>query len=118
MLRKTAAGFVAASALLLAPGASQAVPTTDQVVHAVADSAAGTYREDRRAVLRRYRERTGQAQQVLADAMARARTPQERQAALRRYRADTAAARAEAHAAMQQARAAFRQAVARARGIV
>ncbi len=118
MLRKTAAGFVAASAVLLAPGAGQAVPTPDQVVQAVADSAAATYREERRAVLRRYRERTAQAQQTLADAMARARNAQQRRAALRQYKADTAAARAQAHAAMQSAREAFRQAVARARGTV
>lgn len=117
MLRKTAAGVVAASAVLFAPGTGQAVPVAEQVVHAVADSAAATYRAERRSILLRYRNRTAEAQRVLAAALEQATTARERQAAMRQYHADTAAARAEAHAAMQRARAAFRQAVALARGV-
>ena len=106
-MRRTAASLFAASVLLV-PGTAQAAPTSDQVVQAVADTAAEDYRETRDQILRDYRQRTAAAQDALARAADRERGWQE-------YKRATADARAEADAALKKARAEFRRTVALAR---
>lgn len=108
MLRRTAASVVA-SVALLSPGAVQATPTPEQVVQAVADSAAETYRVTRDAILQRYRAQTAAAQVELESAG-------DRELAWQEYLAATEAAREEAHDALQRARREFRETVALARG--
>lgn len=107
-MRRTAASLVA-SAVLLVPGTAQAAPTTDQVVQAVADSAAETYRDTRDQILRTYHRRTAAAQEALAKATDRERAWQE-------YKRATADARAQADARLKAAREQFRDTVAVARG--
>lgn len=108
MLRRTAASVVA-SVALLSPGAVQAQPAPEQVVQAVADSAAETYREKRDAILTRYRAETQQAQQRLEAAS-------DREEAWHQYLDATETVRQKAHAALQKARREFRETVALARG--
>lgn len=108
MLRKTAASVVA-SVALLSPGAVQAQPMPEQVVQAVADSAAETYRETRAGILHRYRSETRVAQQRLEAAS-------EHEGAWQDYLDATESARQKAHAALEKARRDFRETVALARG--
>jgi hypothetical protein len=108
MLRKTAASVVA-SVALLSPGAVQAQPMPEQVVQAVADSAAETYRETRAAILHRYREQTRQAQKRLESAS-------DPDVAWQQYLEATEVARQNAHSALEEARREFRETVALARG--
>lgn len=106
-MRRTAASLLA-SAVLLVPGTAQAVPTPEQAVQAVADSAAETYRQTRDRILHDYHARTTAAQSALEQASAR-------DAAWREYKRVTADARADADAALKRARAEFRRTVALAR---
>lgn len=108
MLRRTAASVVAASSVLLGTGAV-AAPLTEQAAHAVADSAAETYRHNRADILERYHAATAQAQLRL-EASADLDT------AWQEYKRATATARATAHADLKQARREFQQTVAVARG--
>lgn len=107
-MRKTAASVVA-SVALLSPGAVQAQPMPEQVVQAVADSAAETYRITRDAILQRYRAETVAAQCQLENAG-------DHQRAWAEYLKATRASRERAHAELQKARRQFRETVALARG--
>lgn len=108
MVARRAVSVVAASAALLAPGAVQAQPAPEQIVQAVADSAAETYRQSRAEILNRYHTRTAAAQASLARASDRDR-------AWAQYKRATQQARAAAGAELAAARAAFRATVAAAR---
>ncbi len=110
MLRKTAASVVA-SVALVSPGVATATPAPEQIVQAVADSAAETYRQTRAQILSRYHEQTAQAQ-------ARLEAAEDLDSGWQEYKRATQRARAEANAALKQARSAFQQtvAVARSRG--
>lgn len=108
MLAKRAVSVVAASAVLLGPGAVQAQPAPEQLVQAVADSAAQTYRQARARILSRYHDRTAAAQDRLAHAP-------DRDGAWSQYRRSTRQARDDASAELERARSAFRATVAAAR---
>ena len=120
--RHRVASAVAASAVLFSGQATAATATpvaasqdARQGLRAATNIAAQTYRQQRRAILNRYRQASRAAHEQLESAMLEVRTADQRQAALRAYREQTMDVRAEAHLAMLEARGQFRTAAQEAR---